>query len=269
MGKIETRGNYTTCQNCKYKFKLYTSDERSEFYNNKSSCPKCGEQYCNKPETERKLFVLQDYYFDNDKPEDYFIKLLEILLEYTKNLIKKFYSHYVSSDYELNYYASNVVSFLAEEYLSKEDYRVHSSFAGAIKDKIKQSVLGKNEKLTPGNSINWEFGDGKESYYLYEDPKKSYIAYIERIENTITLCKYLLQFIYGVEEYCSPHEDYKRLIAIRNYIIAGENCADKLFQENPDNLNPSKSYGRFAKYLYLQTMKILQKELKQLHFIDK
>lgn len=203
-------------------------------------------------------------------------------MEYTQNLMKKFYSHYVNSNEELEYYSNNAVAFLVEEYLSREDYKIHSSFKGALAGKIRQARLRKDELLISDHlykrkydslSLNWVYEDGNNADYIYEDVNSSYIDYIENQENKLILFNHIEQLIFNIENYCSPEEDFKRILAVRTYIVTGEKQADRLFQEEildkNNNIEQFKTYGRLAKYIYLQTLNILKKELLKFNKYDK
>ena len=268
---METRGKYITCQNCNYQFKFYTPEEKEEWKQNDYACPLCNEIYCNKPKTERKLFYFQKRYLeeiDNKEKEEIFTRMIEIMLYYCKSLLLKFYSQYIYSTENLEYYAHNAVSFVVEEFLNRKSYKAYYSFAGILKDKIKQALFRKEEKQIPGESINYEFEDGHKSEQIYQDTKKSIIDYIEEQENKIDLCKYIFSLIIGVEKYCDNYVDYKRILAIRNYLISGENYADTLFKDNiydeNGNIVQEKTYGRLGKDKYLQTLDLMKKELQKL-----
>jgi hypothetical protein len=267
---MEKRGKFITCQKCKHKFKFYNIEKRQKWELEKYPCFKCGELYCNKPETERVLFGIQDNYFNNNRDEVYFIELVDILNKYSINLIKKFYSPHVNFREDIDYYALNAVAFIVEEYLAKEEYKIYHSFAGAIRGKIKQAFLCKNELLTPGISLTWDFKDGKNVFY--EDEKHNFIYNIEEKEHFIGLHKYMLELIFSVEKYCDPYEDYKRILALRHYLKSGEKKADILFQEEikdeRNNISQFRTYGRFAKEKYLTTLDLIRKELLRASFFS-
>ena len=268
---METRGTPITCQNCGHKFKFYSFEKKEEWKQNNFACPVCKEVYCNKPKTERKLFYLQKRYIevdDSKNKDEIFTRMIDIMLNYCKSLLLKFYSQYIYTTEDLNYYSHNAVSFVVEEFLSKKNYKAHYSFAGILKDKIKQSLFRKEEKQIPGESLNYEFEDGHESEYTFQDHKKTIIETIEEQENKIDLCKYIFSLIIGVEKHCINYIDYKRILAIRHYLISGENYSDLLFRDDIYNEDGSiiqeKIYGREGKDKYLKTLGLVKQELKKL-----
>ena len=268
---METRGKYITCQNCGHQFKFYSFKKKEEWKKNDYACPICKEVYCNKPKTERKLFYFQKRYLEETSKKDkeeIFTRMIEIMINYCKSLLLKFYSQYIHSTKDLEYYAHNAVSFVVEEFLSKKNYKAHYSFAGILKDKIKQALFRKEEKQIPGESINYEFDDGHDAEYTYIDRKKTVIDCIEDQENKIDLCKYIFSLIIGVEKYCDKYIDYKRILAVRNYLIAGENYADMVFKDNVYDENgeilQNKVYGRLGKDKFLRTLDLVKKELQKL-----
>jgi hypothetical protein len=268
---METRGTPITCQNCGYKFKFYSFEKKKEWIENDFACPICKEVWCNKPKTERKLFYFQKRYIEETNEKDkneIFTRMIDIMLNYCKSLLLKFYSQYIYNTEDLNYYSHNAVSFVVEEFLSKQDYKANYSFAGILKDKIKQALFRKEEKQIPGESLNYEFDDGHESEYTFQDHKKTIIESIEEQENKIDLCKYMFSLVIGVEKYCTNYIDYKRILAIRHYLVSGENYADKIFRDNIYNekgdITQEKIYGRGGKDKYLKTLGLMKQELQKL-----
>jgi len=263
MKKLTTKGNFITCQNCNFKFKFSYTREKINWEKNKFSCPICKELYCNKPLTERKLFKLQDEYYDNNKDSKIFDKMIKIFFDYAQSLIKKSYSSYISCNADLEYYTNNAVAFLVEEYLVKSDFVMLTSFGGLLIRKIKHAFFKKEEKDIPGISLNWEHEDGNE--VSYEDKKYNYVLNLEDKDSTIDLYNYVLRLIFSIEEFCDPYEDWKRLLAIHHYLKFGEKEADYLFQEKivdeNGNILQNETYSRYAKEKYLNTLDLLKKEL--------
>jgi len=266
----------TTCKKCKKTFRV-DPPEKSNWIENKSKCPYCKVTYCNKPPTEKKLMDLQDQYFLHSRSEKYFNEIIKILYDYTQSLILKYYSFAVHSATDtLEYYIWNTVSFIVEEFQSKEDYRVYGSWAGVILGKIKQSLYSKNEKLQDDLSINWIFEDNNEVDYANSGDE--IIDLIEQKENNINLCNYLAEFIFKIEEYCEDSaEDYIRLLALSTALSKGERAADLFFKEdeykrgeNFEIIQDAKgnkiissyaSFGKMGKEMYLKTLASLREEI--------
>jgi len=262
------KGKFITCQNCGFKFKWSSDQERSDWKEIFYTCPACKELYCNKPKIERQLFLLQKQYFDSDRDEKSFTILIKLMLKYSESLIKKFFTNSLHDGEDVIYYSHNAISFLVEEYLKNKDYQVWGSFGGAIIGKIKQSIYCKENKASAHESLNEELEDGKELSVYMSDNTDSIVDKIEEEENKQNIFKYVRNIITQIGKNCTKLEDYMRILAIRHYLLEGENKADKLFQEeirDKDNkIVCHKTYGRFGKYKYLKTLDIIKKELIKL-----
>jgi len=274
--KLENRGRYNTCRKCGYQFKITNKEKRVEWDKKKSKCPMCKESYCLKPETERKLMVLQDKYFYHNRDMFYLDQMSEILINYSQSLIKKFYSPYIVNEGDLESYSYCSVSFLVEEYYNHEDYKVYASFAGALIDKIKQALFNKYNKLQEDLSLNWDFDDSHSDSNFYHIDKYSSKEYeiIEENENKKYLVKYIINILFGISDFCKTEkEDVVRLLAFHHNILYGERFAEKLFQEDKYDGNGKlvqyKIYGRKYKEVYLKTLDIIRKELLKLDEINR
>lgn len=272
----ETRGRYNTCKKCGHHFKIVNKEKRLLWEKRKRKCPKCGELYCTKPETERKLMKLQDMYFKHDRDMKYLDEMSEIMISYSQSLLKKFYSKYIVNEGDLEYYSHCTVSFLVEEYYSHEDYKVYASFAGALNDKIRQALFNKYNILQEDMSLNWNFDDthSDSNYHHIDKLSTKEFEKIEEHENKIYLIKYILEVIFGLAPYCkSKKEDLIRLSAFNLNLNHGEKFAEKLFQEEQLNEKGKvvqfKIFGRRNKDMYKRTLDIVREELVRMNTASK
>jgi hypothetical protein len=218
----------------------------------KLKCPHCSELYCNKPDTERKLFDLQDKYLEQRK-EKYFNQMIKILYSYTGSIIKKRFSNTLVFEGALEYYTHKSVSYLVEEYLKDERFKILGSFAGFIFDKARQSIWEKREHMSADVSIDDTYQDGNP--VQFEDVKSDYIRDIEDSENKIQIAKYLHALVIEIGKYYSPRENYIRLLMLNNYLTKGEKTVDAFFNCYPD---------RVGKMAYIKTLEILKSEIQNL-----
>jgi hypothetical protein len=276
MSEKETRGRYNTCKKCGYQFKIVNKEKKILWEKRKKKCPNCREKYCTMPETERTLMKLQDKYFSHDRDMQYLDRMSEIMLNYSQSLIKKFYSKYIVNEGDLEYYSQCTVSFLIEEYYAHEEYKVYASFAGALNDKIRQSLFNKYNLLQEDLSLNWDFDDAHNDSNYYHVDKRSMKEYenIEEEENKIYLTKYILNLVFGMSAYCnSKREDLIRLMAFYLNLEFGEKRAEKLFQEEvrgkKDKILQFKIYGRRNKEMYKKTLDVVKAELDKLYVLER
>lgn len=272
----ETRGRYNTCKKCGYTFKITNKEKRLLWEKKKRRCPQCREPYCTKPETERKLMVLQDMYFKHDRDIKYLDEMSTVLLQYSQSLIKKFYSKHIVNEGDLEYYSYCTVAFLIEEYYNRSDYKVYASFAGALNDKIKQSLFNKYNLLQEDLSLNWNFDDSHSDGNFHHIDKLSSREFekIESYDHKAFLVKYILELVFGLSSYCkSKTEDLIRLSAFNLNLNYGERFAEKLFQEEQKNEKGKvvqfKVFGRRNKDMYKKTLDVIREELVKMTIANK
>lgn len=251
---IETRGRMTLCKSCGNSFKILGDQKKKDWWNGDQRCPYCNEPYCSKPATERKLFVLQDEYFANDKDIDILNEISGILIVYAESLLKKFFQQHLTQEGKLEYFSSNAVSFVIEEML-RRDVVIKHSWAGMLTRKIRQAIFNKHEKLQEDLSINWEFQDHHEPEYK-DRKERSMLDEIEEKEaknEIFELCKcILIEDFYSSSEY----DNFIRIIALHKYLTRSERIADKIFTD--------KAFHKRGKEAYLKTLNTLYTHLKDI-----
>lgn len=250
-------GRPTLCKYCGHQFhkiNLFTWEK----YNH--TCPSCGEIWCDKPETERMLMIIQDEYLhkrDIDKNirlADKALKELVLLLySYCPSIIKKSFSNMIQEPGKLEEYTEWAVSKLTEEYLKRPDFKVQGSFKGMLFPKIQEAIWGKQEHACAQESLDFEFDDGHT--ISYGDEKKTIMDYMRERHSKEQLVSNLCDLIFGVSEYCTQEEDYIRLLMVRNYIIGGEKFTDKFF---------AQYQNKTGKLKFLQTLDIVKEELRKM-----
>ena len=127
------------CSNCNHSFEEYPTWEDS-FH----ECPSCKIKFCDKPKSEAILLTMQE----TMTPENKDIVLAEmapIIWNYSCSLLKKKYRRVFQPGMSIEDKAWEVTSEIMEEYLEKPEYKIRSSFAGAIKLKILWVLYRKQE----------------------------------------------------------------------------------------------------------------------------
>lgn len=254
-----------TCKICNSEFHIPDTAERADWEREACKCIVCGELYCNKPDTERKLFKLQDEYLKN-KDQSIFEEMIVILNKYTESFIKKYYSTYIQEENLLKYYSHNAVVYFISIYLNNKDFRVIYSFGGQLINAVKYALFCKEEKMFHGVSLDYIFDtDGHTAQHA--DSRKTLIEEIERDENKKQIYNGLCDIIFNYEDYSiSEYTNYKRLLALWNYMENGEHFSDKLYKERiideHEEIKSYETYGREGKLEFLETLDIMKKELK-------
>lgn len=247
---IENRGKPLVCKYCKHSFKIPNIEDKKAWQNNNCICPKCHEEWCVLPKTERELKYLQEIYL-NDRSEKNVVPFIRLLDVYTQSLIKKNYKQYLKYEGALEYYSYQAVTLFMEEYLSKEHFKIDISFGGYLVWKIKQAIFNPMELDSKDVSLDFEFEDGNNLHELIPC-NKEVISKIEIEEDTVRLYNKIIGIIEGIEDYCkNSYEDHIRTIAIYLYFKHGETAFDKFFQ----------AFGREGKMVAMQTLDILRNEL--------
>lgn len=251
------KGRPTLCRYCGHQFH---KKDLVKWESENHPCPSCGEIWCDKPETERMLMILQDEYLTkrdiekNTRLADKALKEMVLLMySYTPSLIKKSFSNMIQEPGKLEQYTEWAVSKLTEEYLRRPDFKVQGSFKGMLFPKIQEAIWGKQEYACAQESLDFEFDDGH--VVSYGDDKKSLMESLHERHSREQLVTNLCNLIFGVSDYCTQEENYVRLLMFRNYIIGGEKWTDKFFEQYPEKL---------GKFKFLQTLDIVKQELKKM-----
>jgi len=218
-------------------------------------CPSCGIDYCNKNDTERGLFKIQEFYINRQISKDVFItKIYDTLIEYTQSLILKSFRHRLRYSEDLENYSRQAVHYLLIYFLEDDSFIINSSFSGMIFHKIRQSLNEKDIHDCAELTLDFLFDD--EHKIEYEDTTKDVLTEIENYEDKYILFRYIKTIIFAMEKTCNDkRENFIRLMAIHHYIKYGEKKVDDLF----------KRYSHYGKIKYEETLQLLHKELKRLY----
>ncbi len=241
-----------TCKSCGYEFHIEQEDMK-KWKNWLMVCPKCLETFSvMKPETERILQRLQYMYFgSNEKNKRIYIKkIYEMYVDYTQSLIKKHYSNLITSQDFLDEKSREAVHFVIEETFSINE-KIQISFGGYVLHKIRQVLFGKPYHETGSVSINYDYDDGNQVQY---QDTKDLLNDIEKHQDKKLTAKYTCDLIFGYERECEDkRENFLRLIALNFFLNQGERKVDNFF----------KTFGRYGKIKYEETIMLLRHELKR------
>jgi len=244
------RGKPLTCKYCKKEFRFELKSERQVWIESVYQCPNCNIDYCILPPTERDLRHLQAAYLKSRTNKD-LIAMVKILHSYCGSLIKKSFSNKIQEPGKLEYYVHHAVTFLIEDYLSKPNFSIQTSFGGFLIHKIRQAIFGKPEHDMDADSMDFMFDDGNQ--VQYSDHKDCVIDSLHKRTEKEHIAKKLSELIYRIEDYCSSREEnYIRLLNVHNHLYAGENNPDKFFN----------CYDKTGKMKYIESMELLRKELQ-------
>lgn len=255
MKKEEKRGRPITCRYCGHKFKISNS-KRQRWVKLEFICPKCKTNFCFLTAIEKDLQILQTQY-KRKKEEKYLNQIFRLLTIYAESIIKRYFINHIRDKSLLNYYAQSAASLLIEsDYYKKTDFFIEISFGSRLIDKCKQAILSAKEspeQFIDADSLDFLFEDGH--VVSYEDKSKSFLDSIEEDEEKFILCQRVCDLMFGMEDFCiSPRENYIRLLNIYNYLEGGERAIDNFF----------KVYGRFGKFITMDSLKLLRSELQKL-----
>lgn len=249
-----------TCRYCNSQFTL-TIQEKIHWQNNNCVCPVCNTDWCILPKTERELKKLQDIYLKN-RDTDVLSHIAYTLFRYASSIIKKKYVNYLRNSDDLFNYSYNATVFVIDDYLSKEDFKIDTSFAGYLKFKIKQAIftIDKEDKKI-SYSLNYEFKDHNqleevlqiEPYIYHTVP--DVIDDIENKDYNRYLYKKIILLLNEIQNYCTSAQDYIRIIGLYLFFNKGENTFNDFF-----NL-----INRNSKDITLKSLEILKSELLQLN----
>ena len=237
------------CKKCKSTFINYEEDKRNVI------CPACHTEYCNKSDTERSLFIIQDDYIAGKISKDKFITIIyPIMLDYCKSLILGNFSFRLKNVGDLEFYSYQALHYFFIYYLKSDDFIVKISFSGLLFYKITQAFNEKASKSSAELTLDYTFIDDHK--VEYEDKVKYSLEAIEEYEDKVYLYKYILKLIVDLKDCCNDkRENFLRLMAIHHYLKFGEKKADNLF----------KNYSKYGKIKYEETLELLHSELKRLH----
>ncbi len=245
-----------TCRYCNQTFVL-THSQKIQWQKNKCICPHCHIDWCILPPTERQLKQLQDIYLQDRNP-DVLSHIAYILFHYAQSLIKKKFNIHLRKKYDLFDYSYNATVFVIEDYLSKKDFKIETSFAGYLLFKIKQAIFyqDKYDKNTL-YSLNYEFQDKNQLEEVLQSknfilqPQVDLLDRIEQKEYNLYIFKKIILLLDEIKQYCSPALDYIRILGLYLFFYKGEN-----------NFNMFFNYiDRQGKDITIKTLDILKKEL--------
>lgn len=245
---------------CKYCGHMFHKTDLTLWEKDKHSCPSCGEIWCDKPETERMLMIIQDEYLYQKnivknpvKAEKALTEMIKILYSYVQSVIKKNFSNKIQESGKLEDYTEWAVSKTIEEYLARPDFKIWGSFKGIFFRKIQEAIFGKQEHACAEESLDFEFDDGH--IVSYGDSKPSLMDSLRDRHEREQLVNTVCNLIYGVSEYCTQEEYYIALLNFRNYIIGGEKYTDRFFDQYED---------KTGKMMFLDICEIVKEELRKL-----
>jgi len=241
------------CKNCSSELIFLSKIRYNEWVSDKEKmqCFFCNSLYCCLPTTEQQLRILQDKFLEEGREEKYIIQLTKILMDYCGSLIKKYFSHIPIVPKRFSYYRDIAVSFTVENYYSKPDFKITTSFGSFLILKICQAIYGKQEYSSGDETLDYVLPDGHLA--VYEDTKSNYLQSVEDQEHLINLYQQIIQIIDQTSEYCSsPVENYIRLLNINNFLEKGENSINNFFE----------NYSEFSKYSIVKSLEILKNFLK-------
>jgi hypothetical protein len=118
------------------------------------TCPHCGDQYFNKPEDERSLFVIQDEWLKT-RDKEVLGKMYKILVPYVRKLIvQRVKGKYFFTVEELEIKTHDVCSDFIYYYLSVPEFKMLFSFGGYIKRSLLSVLFGDKEEERNHDSLN-------------------------------------------------------------------------------------------------------------------
>jgi len=127
-------------------------------------CPKCDDTYWDKPDLERKLFIIQDKFLAANRDPQVLNEMYPILKIYIIKLIKKtIKGKLLYTKAQIQDKAHDCVSKVIEYYLSKPDFVIEASFGGYSRFPI-LGVLWGSRKDEDHDSLDFELEDNKEIY---------------------------------------------------------------------------------------------------------
>lgn len=262
--KIDKRGKPTTCQICEHQFKFTYKETKDEWENSKYPCPICGELYCNKPETERILMILQDEYFRRDKDVNILNDISKVVIKYAESLMKKRYSNYINSEEDVRYYADNASYYLMMEFYSNPDYKVWGSWWGALNHKARQALYCKDEKpldvllherckkVDEVISVNYLLDDGHE--LALEDESYSGLEDVDNYMDRVLFHDLLMKLIEGFQEYYTTYEIMFMIQGLVLKYYHDEETVNEFF----DN------FGKTGKWAFMKINELFKEKLKVL-----
>jgi len=245
-----------TCRYCQKTFVL-SHLQKIQWQNSNCQCPYCQELWCILPPTERELKNLQEIYL-KERNNDVLSHIAYILFHYAQSLIKKKFHNHIRNKYDLFDYSYNATVFIIEDYLTKEDFKIETSFAGYLIFKIKQAIFFKDKyDKNVYLSLNFEFKDKNQLEEILQPenfilrPSCNILESIEQEDYNIYLFKKITLILDKVKEYCTPSNDYVRNIGLYLFFHKGENSFNEFFN----------IINRYGKDITTKTLDILKKEL--------
>lgn len=258
------KGRKTTCRLCAHKFTVTKKSRSSWLTVGKMRCPKCHVTYCNLPDSEKILMDWQDLYFENKRSEVYLSKMYQCLVSYANSLLLKKYYNQVPTQEVRDEHSHNAATFLLENYLFRENFRINASFAGFLLKKIQFSIYGPQNKPSGDLSMDYKYAQSDEDEVSgLVNKTEMEVALLEttnleRLEEETNAEKTLDYLINGIslpKTYCKDSkENLLRLLGVLVFFREGEVKSDKIFQV----------YNREGREMFQKTMSFMHQELKEL-----
>lgn len=252
--KKKPLGRTTECLICNHKFRIAEENKR-QWVLDGLRCPSCGGLYCNKPETERILFGLQDKYLNEGRKEKYLVKILEILESYAKSRLLRHKSRPFMSVEDIDIKAHDAATYLIEKYLYKPKWRIDGSFSGYLDHAFKY-VLYHHTQTPAGDisihaiSMSETDYDGDE-YDFYSECRTS--IDMEKQRSSDEIRDRVLDILFNTFD----KVELPVLVALSLFMSKGESASDRFFQTN----SSAKSYR--PKFVHIVNR--LRKELEELY----
>jgi hypothetical protein len=265
----ENRGKPTTCKVCKHEFKHKSPQDKEIWEDSKYPCPKCGELFVTKPKGERELFLLQDEFFEKGRDTEVMNRLAKYCLIYTQSIVKKYFSNCFSNTEELVYISDYAVSFVIENFYTKESFYIRGSWKGLLYKKIEQAcfsdkelptaalILKKRKDIKETFSIQSLYDDGHE--IQIENPDTVLMDNVDKRMDNNMIINSIIQIIEIVKDRYSIEQSYKMIIALN--ISAKLNS---LKRRNPDFWLDKywKMWGNEGKTAFIEIKDIITNHLE-------
>lgn len=237
------KGRLKTCRFCNHKFRTNLVEE----WDDKKICPSCKTTYCDKPETEKQLFDLQDELVKDFHNQKVIAEMLDVLISYSKSIILELLKgNSVNFGVDIDTVAYDSAVYLLEGYYSKENWKISGSFHGYLKYGVRYILYEGNRKSV----YHLNFLRDENGVEL-DTPLYSNCDSLEGINNSFSKTDYVDRMINSI--FIKKNLNLSVLIAINIFLRDGQAEVDKFFEKN-------KSANRY-KATYLHLMNKLKKEL--------
>jgi len=228
------------------------------------TCPHCNARNWSKPPTETQLFLLQKQYIDT-RDKKYLGEMYMILVSYISSMIKRMLSgNYIYDSDFIEEKSSDAANLLIDYYLSKPEFIIQQSFAGYLRDKIKE-VLYSDADEEIHESLNAHFEDNDKeaidyvSQYNYQplfqqDKEFNSPEYTYRDKDIIDGVSTILDNVFDEIKANFPPLAYLSLIVATNHMInkQTEEFMSKFYTEYGTNLSETVQKILFIIFSFLK-----------------